>query len=120
MPVTIENQTASHALAVLILFLAAVLEAGGDALVRYGLRAPALPARLALFALGGMVLFLYGYVVNTPGWDFGRLLGLYVVFFFVVAQAIAWLAFDQLPGRPLLAGGALIVAGGAIISIWSP
>ena len=58
-----------------------------------------------------MVLFLYGYVVNIPGWDFGRLLGLYVVFFFVVAQAIAWLAFDQLPGRPLLAGGALIVAG---------
>jgi small multidrug resistance family-3 protein len=119
MPATIENQTASHALAVLILFLAAVLEAGGDALVRYGLRAPALPARLALFALGGIVLFCYGYLVNTPGWDFGRLLGLYVVFFFVVAQAIAWLAFDQPPSRPLLVGGALIVAGGAIISIWS-
>ena len=57
--------------------------------------------------------------MNVPGWHFGRLLGLYVVFFFLVAQAMAWLAFGQVPSRPLLAGGALIVAGGAIISIWS-
>ena len=118
MPATIENQTVSYGMTVSILFCAAVLEAGGDALVRYGLSAPALPARLALFTLGGIVLFCYGYLVNTPGWDFGRLLGVYVVFFFLVAQAIAWLAYGQLPSRPLLVGGALIVAGGAIISIW--
>jgi hypothetical protein len=102
-----------------VLLLAAVLEAGGDALVRYGLRTAAIPGRVALFALGGVVLFGYGYVVNIPGWDFGRLLGLYVVFFFLVAQVIAWLAFAQLPSRPILVGGALIVTGGAIISIWS-
>lgn len=101
----------------LVLFLAALLEAGGDALVRHGLRAPALPTRLALFALGGAVLFCYGYVVNSPGWDFGRLLGVYVACFFVVAQAIGWLAFHQPPGRPVLVGGALIVVGGAIMSI---
>lgn len=114
----IDMQTTSRATAAFILFLAAVLEAGGDALVRHGLQTAALPARVALFGLGGIVLFCYGYVVNIPGWDFGRLLGLYVVWFFLVAQAIAWLAFDQLPSRPLLVGGALIVAGGAIISIW--
>jgi drug/metabolite transporter superfamily protein YnfA len=114
----IDTQTVSPATAVCILFLAAVLEAGGDALVRYGLHARALRARLALFALGGIVLFCYGYVVNAPGWDFGRLLGVYVVFFFLVAQAIAWLAYGQLPSRSLIVGGALIVAGGAIISIW--
>jgi drug/metabolite transporter (DMT)-like permease len=113
-----DTQTVSRATAVFILFVAAVLEAGGDALVRYGLHAPALPARLALFALGGIVLFSYGYVVNAPGWDFGRLLGVYLVFFFLVAQAIAWLAFDQRPGRPVLVGGGLIVAGGTIIAIW--
>lgn len=113
------DEQGSRALAVFVLFLAAVLEAGGDALVRYGLRAPALPARIALFALGGIVLFCYGYVVNIPAWDFGRLLGIYVVFFFVVAQAIAWVAFHQLPSRPVLVGGALIVAGGAVMSIWS-
>ncbi len=58
-----------------ILFLAALLEAGGDALVRSGLGASALPIRWACFAAGALVLFSYGYVVNTPTWDFGRLLG---------------------------------------------
>jgi len=49
------------------------------------------------------VLFAYGGVVNAP-WDFGRLLGVYVVFFFVVAQAIAWAVFGQVPSPRLLLG----------------
>ena len=103
----------------LVLFVAACLEAGGDALVRSGLKAPALPVRVGFFALGGVVLFLYGYVVNTPPWDFGRLLGIYVVFFFVVAQLISWLFFGQAPSDSDLLGGAFIVTGGAIMSAWS-
>jgi len=78
----------SQSTTVLILFVAAILEAGGDALVRAGLRTPVLLTRVALFALGGLVLFSYGYVVNAPAWDFGRLLGIYVVFFFVIAQIL--------------------------------
>ena len=85
-------------MAVLVLFLAAVLEAGGDALVRSALHSPAGSARKILFFLfGALVLFAYGYVVNAPDWDFGRLLGIYVVFFFVVAQLIGWLVFHQTP-----------------------
>ncbi len=102
-----------------ILFLAAVLEAGGDALVRSGLHAQALAARLLFFALGAGVLFGYGYVVNTPPWDFGKLLGVYVVFFFVVAQLINWIFFHQRPSGAVWLGGALIVAGGAVISFAS-
>jgi small multidrug resistance family-3 protein len=98
------------------LLLAALLEAGGDALIRSGLHAHALPIRLALFALGSLTLFCYGYVVNTPAWDFGRVLGVYVVCFFVVAQLISWLAFDQPPSRSVLVGGAFLVVGGAIMS----
>jgi drug/metabolite transporter superfamily protein YnfA len=103
----------------LVLFLAAILEAGGDALIRSGLRAPALPSRLVLFAFGGLVLFSYGYVVNTLAWDFGRVLGVYVVFFFVTAQFISWVVFGQPPSRAVLLGGALVVTGGIIMSAGS-
>jgi drug/metabolite transporter superfamily protein YnfA len=100
----------------LILFTAAVLEAGGDAVVRTGLHAPNGIRRAILFAAGGLVLFSYGWVVNAPPWDFGRLLGVYVVFFFVVAQIISWLAFSQKPSVAVLVGGVFIIAGGCIIS----
>lgn len=101
----------------LLLFTAALLEAGGDALVRSGLRAAAIPTKLFFFLAGAVVLFSYGYVVNTPSWDFGKLIGVYIVFFFIIAQLISWLVFQQPPGRTLLVGGAFIVAGGAIISL---
>lgn len=98
-----------------VLLLAAVLEAGGDALVRKGLHAPAL-ARLAFLLSGAVVLFVYGCTVNAPPWDFGRLLGVYIALFFVVAQMMSWLIFGQPPSGRVLVGGACIVAGGLIIS----
>jgi len=104
--------------ALLVLLLAAALEAGGDALIRAGLFAPSVPRRALLIAAGGLALLAYGCVVNAPRWDFGRLLGIYVVFFFLVAQTLAWLAFGQRPTPPVMAGGALIVAGGLVISLW--
>ena len=105
--------------AILILFLAAVLEAGGDALVRGALHAPAGSLRKGgLFLLSAVVLFAYGLMVNAPSWDFGRLLGIYVVFFFVVAQVISWLFFQQPPSIAVLCGGVLIVAGGVVISVF--
>jgi len=99
-----------------LLFVSALLETGGDALVRVGLRAPSLGARLAFFLAGAAVLLAYGYAVNRPPWDFGRLLGVYVVFFFIVAQAVAWLAFGQAPTRGIWLGGAFMVIGGAIVA----
>jgi small multidrug resistance family-3 protein len=108
----------SFAKSLLVLFLAAILEAGGDAIVRSGIHA-ATARKLPLFAAGAVILFGYGYAVNAPPWDFGRLLGVYVVFFFLVAQAIAWIAFHQKPGPAILLGGTFIVIGGAIISYGS-
>jgi small multidrug resistance family-3 protein len=102
---------------ILVLFAAAVLEAGGDAVVRFGLRSRAPWQRVLLFAAGAVVLFAYGWTVNRPSWDFGKLLGLYVVFFFVVAQFISWMAFKQTPSLHVLLGGALIVAGGVVITL---
>jgi small multidrug resistance family-3 protein len=100
------------------LALAAVLEAGGDALVRNGLHAPALPVRLGFMALGAVVLFAYGVTVNLPSWDFGRLLGVYVALFFLVAQIINFFAFGVRPGLPIFAGGALIMSGGILMTVW--
>ena len=103
---------------VALLLLSAVLEAGGDALVRHGLHGASAWTRVAFLAVGGVVLFAYGVTVNTPSWDFGRLLGVYVTLFFLVAQAINWMAFGVPPTMPIVVGGALIAAGGFVITLW--
>ena len=99
----------------LLLFAAALLEAGGDALIRSGLHSSTTFAKTLFFLSGAIVLFSYGYVVNVPPWNFGRLLGLYVVFFFVIAQLISWIVFGQRPTAGILLGGVFIVIGGFII-----
>jgi small multidrug resistance family-3 protein len=108
----------SRTLSLLVLLLAAVLEAGGDALIRSSIHASSLTTRFAFLALGALVLCAYGYAVNRPPWDFGRVIGIYVVFFFLVAQVISWLAFNQRPTGPLMLGGAFVVAGGVIMSVF--
>ena len=100
----------------LLLFAAALLETGGDALLRAGFLASTATLRVCLFVIGGLVLFTYGYIVIAQPWDFGRLLGVYVAFFFVVAQLTSWIIFHQRPSPALLIGGAFIVTGGIIIS----
>ncbi|MEJ0052596.1 MAG: hypothetical protein WDN02_15575 [Methylovirgula sp.] len=106
------------ALAYLVLAIAAALEAGGDAIVRKGLHASGTPTRIGIFALGAAVLFAYGVTVNSPPWDFGKLLGIYVTLFFVVAQIVNLIFFGARPDLPIFVGGALIVAGGLVITFW--
>jgi hypothetical protein len=100
------------------LSLAALLEAGGDAIVRSGLHSQGVAQRIGLIILGGLVLTAYGVFVNTPQWDFGKLLGVYVCLFFLSAQVINAIAFKTLPSLPIVLGGALIVAGGLVITFW--
>jgi len=105
-------------LILLVLTVAATLEAGGDALARTGLHSHAPLLRVGFFMAAAAVLFIYGVVVNLPPWDFGKLLGVYVALFFVVAQIINLLAFGQRPEPAVLAGGALILAGGMVMTFW--
>lgn len=107
----------SRSISVAVLFLAALLEAGGDAVVRKALHRNTPWARLGLLAAGALVLFAYGYTVNAPAWDFSKLLGLYVVFFFVIAQLMSWIVFNQPPTMAVLVGGTLITAGGCVIAV---
>jgi len=105
-----------YSVVLLMLFGAALLEAVGDALMRLAVHGTTRDHRVAFLLAGMLVLAAYGYTVTAPLWDFGRLIGVYVAFFFVVAQLIAWLAFGQQPTISLLAGGTLIIAGGYIVS----
>lgn len=90
-----------------VLLVAALTEAGGDACVRAGLRG----AKWG-FVAGPLALVLYGFLINVPRWEFGRLIGVYIAVFFLVSQAIAVLAFHERLHPPTVVGGALIVAGG--------
>jgi len=107
------------ALTLLVLVGAALLEAGGDALVRLGMDNSGRTLRVVLMALGGLVLFAYGFTVNVPRWHFGRLLGIYVPLLFVIAQVMAWVALREKPSPAILIGGGLIVTGGAVIWLWA-
>lgn len=102
----------------LILTVCALLEAGGDALVRKGMHAGTIAGRLLLYICAALVLFAYGWLVNRPPWSFGSLLGVYVVLFFVVAQILGIVIFGDKLTTPIMGGGALILAGGLVITLW--
>ena len=103
-------------LAALLLPLAALLEAGGDAVIRRGLHHGGSPSRVALLAGGAAILFAYGVVVNAAPWDFGRLLGVYVAIFFVLAQVLNAVVFGIRPSVSILVGGVLVVLGGIVVA----
>jgi drug/metabolite transporter superfamily protein YnfA len=94
------------------LVIAALLEVSGDALTRMGLR-----ERPIVLATGALTLFIYGVVVNHGRLDFGRLMGAYIAVFFLVSQVVAFAFFRDTPDYKTLAGGLLIVLGGAVIML---
>jgi small multidrug resistance family-3 protein len=96
------------------LITAALLEVGGDALVRWGLKG----GRILGFVLGAVTLFAYGVIVNTPKWDFGRLLGIYIAIFFVVSQVLSVVVFREGLRVQTLIAGVLISSGGIILTFF--
>jgi small multidrug resistance family-3 protein len=99
------------------LIAAAVLEVWGDYLIRRGLP----PMDWLRMLSGAVLLALYGFAVN--GWwhgDFSKLLGLYVVLFFLVSQVWGVTLEGEHLDAPRLLGGCLIVAGGAVVQWWRP
>ncbi len=113
------DRLASHPIGALaVLTLAAFLEVWGDSFFQSGFYRSSGFGRACALAAGVAVLACYGSVVNVPRWDFGRLLGVYVVLFFLVAQVVAKLRFGQSPTPSVYAGGALIVAGGLVMMLW--
>jgi small multidrug resistance family-3 protein len=103
-----------------LLLIATILEVSGDAIVRVALYNHQGGGRLVLFLLGAVFLFGYGTFVNLSPVEFGRVVGLYLATLFVVWQVVNFVAFRTLPTLPIVVGGALVIAGGAIITFWKP
>ena len=98
---------------------AAFLEAFGDSFFHAAFYHASGWRRLTAGAAGAVVLAAYGSMVNLPRWDFGRLIGVYVAFFFLVAQILNRIRFGHAPTLPIYSGGALIVGGGLLMAFWS-
>ena len=102
------------------LLMATTLEVSGDAIVRMAIYNHVGLVRIGLFLAGALVLLGYGSLLNLAPLDFGRVVGLYLATLFVVWQVINFIAFRASPTMPILVGGALVIAGGAIITFWKP
>jgi drug/metabolite transporter superfamily protein YnfA len=95
----------------LVFIAAAILEVGGDAVVRKGLRG----SGLIIIMLGFAMLGCYGVVVNMVKWDFSKLLGVYVAIFAFVSILFGRFVFDENIPAPTWMGLAVIMCGGMII-----
>ena len=103
-----------HAIAwSILLALAAVMEVGGDAIIRQGL----VDRRHGLVVLGFLVVGGHGVVVNLVRWDFSRLLGVYVACFAVTAVLFGRVLFREAVPASTWVGLTLIVAGGVVIQL---
>jgi small multidrug resistance family-3 protein len=95
----------------LVFIAAALLEVGGDAIVRRGLRGGSFVSILA----GCAALAGYGLVVNTVKWDFSKLLGVYVGAFAMMSVLVGRIAFGEDIPLTTWAGLGLIIMGGLVI-----
>ena len=98
-------------LAWLTFIAAAVLEVGGDAVIRKGLRGH----HLTLIAAGFLALGCYGLVVNMVKWDFSKLLGVYVAVFALVSVLCGRFVFRETVPSSTWIGLLFIISGGLII-----
>ena len=109
----------SNAMKVFLFVLAAtVLEATGDSVVRIALHHASWSVRIGLFALGALLLTLYGTSLNLAPVEFAQVTGLYVATLFVVFQITNYVFFHAPPTMPVSIGGFLIVSGGLVIAFW--
>ena len=94
----------------LIFIAAAVLEVGGDAVVRKGLRG----SGLIIILIGFAMLGCYGVVVNMVKWDFSKLLGVYVAIFALISILFGRFVFkEDIPAATWI--GLMVIIGGGMI-----
>jgi hypothetical protein len=100
------------------LIVATALESFGDATVRIGLYNRSGATQIAVLLGGAVLLFGYGLMLNLAPLPFARVVGLYIATLFCTWQIVTFITFGTAPSLPILVGGALIVAGGLIVTFW--
>ena len=105
------NKTGLPFVAGLIFLAAAVLEVGGDAVIRKGLKG----SGWWFILIGCIMLASYGVAVNLVNWDFSKLLGVYVAVFAVVSVLAGRLLFQEKVPLTTWLGVGIIVVGGLVI-----
>ena len=99
-------------LAAWLVFLgSALLEVGGDAVVRRGLHG----TNVIIIIAGGLMLACYGLLVNMVRWDFSRMLGVYVAVFALVSVMCGRFVFGESVPNSTWVGLAIIIGGGMVI-----
>jgi hypothetical protein len=94
------------------------LEATGDSFLRIALHHTSWSVRIGLFALGALLLTLYGTSLNLAPVEFAQVTGIYVATLFVVFQITNYIFFQTAPTKPVSVGGLLIVPGGLLVAFW--
>jgi small multidrug resistance family-3 protein len=98
-------------LAWLVFIGAAILEVGGDAVIRKGLRG----GNLIVIIVGCTLLGAYGVVVNTVRWHFSKLLGVYVAVFAAVSILYGRFVFKEHILNTTWIGLGIIIFGAMVI-----
>ncbi len=102
-----------------LLILATTMETAGDALVRIGLYDRIGFSRIPMLALGAVLLFGYGLMLNLAPLPFERVVGLYIATLFIIWQVVSYISFRAVPNMTIVIGGAFIIVGGLIVSFGS-
>jgi len=103
---------------VFFIIIATILEVCGDKIISNSLHNHSGIARLGPMLIGATLLFGYGFFLNLSPLAFGKIVGLYITTLFIVWQIVTCLTTRSAPAMPVIIGGALIVAGGMIITFW--
>ena len=105
----------SVARSIVLFILAGLCEIGGGYLVWLWLRDS---RSVVLGVLGGLILFLYGVLPTLQPAHFGRVYAAYGGVFVVLSLLWGWWVDGHRPDTPDVLGGAICLAGVAVIMYW--
>jgi len=98
-----------------IFLIGALLEVGGNVVIRIGLRG----GGLILMIVGFAVLGSYGLIVNMVSWDFSKIFGVYVCLFAMVSVLCGKFVLRENVPLSTWIGLVVILAGGLIVQFGS-